>query len=401
MKFINQYTNKVYDTIEACEASEKEYLEKVRDDMRILAKSILNCNGQKEAKEVFIKLPDSKKDPVIAELKNMYPYSAVDTILSYQEFENGEDEMIRAVKYLWSYAKYPYIEQLLKAGVLRRLISDSTIGRSYSWYNKYEDLDKHFKKGKTLVDITGLKMFMIPFIEDVKTWGEYDETSRIFRKVAKGKEDCQLWKDLLNQLNITRMREVKYLLNNGYFTLQTLHNYLDRLDQHQAIGKYEAIVLTKRYVSNCKKLDINPVFDSPSIKRDVDVTNREVRRIADALFEREIKVIFESPEYKKLAYENDEFVVITPTCNHDLIVEGQNLHNCVGSYGRWYIKNGNGKVVFVRRKSDPSRSYVCVDISKRVDGYHIRQFLTFSNQQPDVKALAFKDEYQRYLSTLK
>lgn len=97
-----------------------------------------------------------------------------------------------------------------------------------------------------------------------------------------------------------------------------------------------------------------------------------------------------------LAFENDIFEVIIPTTNAELITEGENQHNCVGGYGQ-RVAEGSRYVVFIRRKSDPTKAYITCDIY--TDGT-ICQYLTKYNYGVhDTDAVAFKTAYQNHLST--
>lgn len=97
-----------------------------------------------------------------------------------------------------------------------------------------------------------------------------------------------------------------------------------------------------------------------------------------------------------LSFENEAFVVIVPTTKEELRAEGESQRNCVGGYGH-RIADGERNVVFIRRKSDPTHSYITCDIMS--DGA-INQYLAWGNRYPtDADALAFKRLYQQHLST--
>lgn len=108
---------------------------------------------------------------------------------------------------------------------------------------------------------------------------------------------------------------------------------------------------------------------------------------------------------ESFAYENDKFIVIVPQTIEELIAEGNAQHNCVGEY--WTRNYGNDiesgimsrGVVFIRRKDNPSESYITCDFS--LDDKYICQYLgQYNNCIFDDDALAFKKEYQQYLCTL-
>ena len=96
-----------------------------------------------------------------------------------------------------------------------------------------------------------------------------------------------------------------------------------------------------------------------------------------------------------LAFENDDYVVVIPETADEIINEGKNQHNCVGSYVRDVI-NEYCNIVFVRKKSEPDKSYITVEI--RTNGY-IGQYLREYNHQASATDNAFRKLYQEHLST--
>lgn len=57
-----------------------------------------------------------------------------------------------------------------------------------------------------------------------------------------------------------------------------------------------------------------------------------------------------------MAYENYCFIV--PTTLKELIDEGEQQHNCVGSYYNNFMSEGNGFIYFIRKKNEPEKSYI-------------------------------------------
>lgn len=100
-----------------------------------------------------------------------------------------------------------------------------------------------------------------------------------------------------------------------------------------------------------------------------------------------------------LAYENDTFLVIVPMSKKECIDEGKKMHNCLGGHEwNFYLSTGERQVVFIRRKSAPTKSYITCDIYNR----KIKQYLAPCNTYvTDEDALAFRQEYQQYLNTLR
>lgn len=96
-----------------------------------------------------------------------------------------------------------------------------------------------------------------------------------------------------------------------------------------------------------------------------------------------------------LTFENDDYVVVIPETADEIINEGKNQHNCVGSYVNDVVRE-NCNIVFVRQKSNPDVSYITVEIYS--NGY-IGQYLRSYNHSASDADHAFRRLYQQHLST--
>lgn len=56
--------------------------------------------------------------------------------------------------------------------------------------------------------------------------------------------------------------------------------------------------------------------------------------------------------------QSNDFVIIVPSTMDDFTKEGQMQNNCVGSYYHNSIAAGDNLIYFIRKKSNPSRSYI-------------------------------------------
>lgn len=61
-------------------------------------------------------------------------------------------------------------------------------------------------------------------------------------------------------------------------------------------------------------------------------------------------------ELENLLYEDYCFIV--PTTLKELINEGEQQHNCVGSYYNNFMSDGIGFIYFIRKKNEPEKSYI-------------------------------------------
>lgn len=96
-----------------------------------------------------------------------------------------------------------------------------------------------------------------------------------------------------------------------------------------------------------------------------------------------------------LAFENDDYVVVIPETADEIINEGKNQHNCVGGYVNDVIQ-AYCNIVFVRKKNEPNKSYITVEINKNG---RIRQYLRAYNHCAEGADNDFYRAYQQHLST--
>jgi hypothetical protein len=88
---------------------------------------------------------------------------------------------------------------------------------------------------------------------------------------------------------------------------------------------------------------------------------------------------------KAWEFEDEEYMVVVPTCAEDFITEGKLQHNCVGGYVEAVLNENRGcHVIFLRKKENPEIPVLTVEI----DSYNgrqpsIRQFLLAYNQHPN------------------
>ena len=104
---------------------------------------------------------------------------------------------------------------------------------------------------------------------------------------------------------------------------------------------------------------------------------------------------YQNEKRNALTFENDEFIVVIPTTNQELVAEGMAQDNCVGGYGE-RIANKSCNVVFIRAKSAPEQSYITCEVCNG----RIYQYLArFNLSVADENANAFRNLYQQHLST--
>lgn len=107
----------------------------------------------------------------------------------------------------------------------------------------------------------------------------------------------------------------------------------------------------------------------------------------------------QEPKKEQLAFENDNFIVIVPTTSDEFVREANAQRNCVNSWYKEQVADKETHVVFVRKKSNPTKSYITCEVSN--NGY-ITQFLLAFNRQCSggTPEADFRRAYQNHLSSV-
>lgn len=194
---------------------------------------------------------------IIDKFKEKNPYSA---IYEYEEqvekrrnsnFRNYrgyyyEDPNIELLGYAMTYVKYPQIEKMFKSG-LDRFVTE--------WIRSTSDLfPRNFKNGNNLNEITKLPKFAWQLLKDegitdINKWNEF----RVWvQKENLSKEQLETILNL-NIRDTATIKAIRGILNSEYegkrlYTLDTLLNYLSRVDMYQAIKTEEAILILRDYI---------------------------------------------------------------------------------------------------------------------------------------------------------
>lgn len=152
-----------------------------------------------------------------------------------------------------------------------------------------------------------------------------------------------------------------------------------------------------RTVSRCYEMGVIPRKES--ILTEYQTVQNNYNIWQNAAKER----AFKESQRPEFAFENDDFVAIVPTTILELIKEGSDMNNCVGSY--WLNNYGNSAkkfnrgVVFVRRKNNPKKSYITCDFT--LSDMTIQQYLGNSNCHiDDESAKVFRKQLQAHLKSL-
>ena len=97
----------------------------------------------------------------------------------------------------------------------------------------------------------------------------------------------------------------------------------------------------------------------------------------------------------KVSFEYGDYVVVLPEKPNDLIIEGELMRHCVGSYVDKVV-NGQTYIVFVRRKVDPKTPYITAQI--KLNGKLGQYYLSGDRDIKLPADIEFKNAYQTHLN---
>lgn len=382
MKFYSEILNKMFDTLEELNAAENEHNKLNENDIMEVWDDIKSLDGVVE----FLRQLKVLGVPYISQrekitLKNL----CVELGKKYTYIPDVTYSFTNSLLRFKAAELHPEIEQLLKAGfyfIIQRL-------STYN-YQEWERFYKTcFKSGGNIKDITGLPKWSWDIVKRNFSFQRYNDMRILITRYFNDQNDKEFYSKIMS-LNQSRMREFKYLINSGHYDTKSLKSYLDRVDFYQAIPYCESIPCLCSYIKNCKKLKITPNTNSGSLKRDLDITMRDVRRESDRIDQERYEELYKKK--KVFEFKKGNYSLVLPKNKQELIYEGREMQNCVGHYW-WSVSRGSTNVLFM--KDNNGKSVATIEVSN--NGY-IKQQLAKSNRTiNDAGMLKFLEDYKEYL----
>lgn len=319
-----------------------------------------------------------------------------DTFLKYNSYDlyRAETHDPCYVRYLCYYARYPLIEQLVKAG--------------YSDF--VDDLIVCNNPNKSVIDFTASSVkaaFRRVRIEDLrrrKTAGVRDScqlmrmTARLRRYGSKAFDKAAFYLRNIDGMGVRkdadaihRLTGVDYERMHAYLCGQMqlylvatrYRTYFDYIDQAQKIGAFST--------------DTCFLFPRDLVTAHDRITGVYNAKLEAERLEKSKKLLAKSARLTKrlcaaYCYEDEHYTVVVPQIPDDIICEGKALRHCVGGYAQRHFE-GVTVIVFIRRKEAVSTPYFTVEL--RPGTGSIVQIHGLRNCNPDSDLQAFVDAWQK------
>jgi hypothetical protein len=304
---------------------------------------------------------------IIQQLQSQYPYSGCEEFLRAMQkkhrylgyIDSEKTDLLEASiwveQYFSAYLKAPQIEQLVKAGYVTS-VSDYVFSRGKSAEKLF---NTSFKPGKDLKQIIQMPEAYARRIKDVglESFNEW----RIFVKKFNPSLEC-FDRIIRQHFTSKELKLFKKIVNSGYYSADTLANYLERCDQYQAIGKEDALMLISDYIRMCKYMGVEPNVKTNSLKREHDLMARSYR-IDLSVIKKELY----AERVEKLTgyeYSNKDYMIVAPKSLDEIVHEGSEQMNCLASYAN-LIAEGKKTVFFLRETEFPNKAFITIEINPK------------------------------------
>ena len=318
-----------------------------------------------------------------------------DTFLKYNSYDlyRAETHDPCYIRYLCYYARYPLIEQLVKAG----------------YADFVYDLVSQDNPNKSVIDFTApsVKAAFKVRIEDLrrrKSVYVYDTcqlmrlTAKFKRFGAKAFDKALFYKKNIMTGGVKSEADLIHRLTGA--TYEQMHAYLCRqCGEHRLTEMYR---FYKDYLEQAQKLDAFTTDSSFLFPRDFMAAHDRIADLYNAKLEaerqeKEKELMKKSAALTKrlreqYGYEDEHYTIVLPRTMGDIVHEGKELRHSVGGYAKRHFE-GATVIVFVRRKEAVKTPYFTVEFTPTTR--LIRQIHGLSNCNSDKELQAFADAWQK------
>ncbi len=282
--------------------------------------------------------------------------------------------------YLLRQRKYPYLENLVKAGwvyTIDSAISKELSGNMRAGYLLEEVADLSKPKPK---DMLGMSR------EEVRRFGEQKwDLERVEAWKLCREMGADAFAELTNRYEAYALGEAAMVFGAG--VLPKIDAYLQKQNaKKKGLAPRHGLILYRDYRAMLAALgggETEVELYPPNLQRAHDRLMREKKAAAS----RETDLLFEAQRVRwaGLEWSDGEICAVLPRNSADLVVEGQKLRHCVGGYASSHVE---GKlIVFIRHARRRSRSWFTLNIDTTGREWKEIQLHGYGNEWAEGKKL--------------
>ncbi|WP_286077800.1 PcfJ domain-containing protein [Thomasclavelia cocleata] len=280
--------------------------------------------------------------------------------------------------------EYPVLELLIKMKYLKLYfdIVDKMIlaGSRYSILDSVKELNKLLNNTTKGTLALKIPQYIGTYLKEKSaSLNEYIAWCDIYDLENISKENFENLINTSYYLKCLMSGQLKNLPNimKYDYKLEKLLKYLHKASKQDTDERYysskyykyqNAIDLLKDYLEMCDLMDIKPDKTPMNLKKAhddmADAYKAKENEIYDSKFDALSKAVtkcitrdVDESEYTKM---ESKYAVIVPKNSRDFVDEGQQQHNCVGSYCR-SVLNGYCIIFFIRKRESLNESYITAE----------------------------------------
>lgn len=326
------------------------------------------------------------KNPMNKRFLSSYLYTGnLKEVLKCGNLENsgmdilaGRKQRFNVNKYITTFHQRPYLEYLVKAGLLRMA---ADVVNTYGWWGDPDAVDAQARSIRGALKLDGNRVNRIKQLNgglNVLEWLQKEEAMGV-----------RISEESLRYLSEKRLsvRECGSLLESAG-SVNRMVNYIKK----QKLPARKTMIIWEDYLRMAANEGMNIMDDIVRFPKDlkarhdqlVELANerREAKRMEGyAGLDRRIRGRLS--DVKKYFWEDDGYIIVPAAKSEELMAEGRALHHCVGASDRYMEKMAEGKswILFLRKKEAPEKPYYTIEISMEDD--RIIQYYSEFDRQPD------------------
>lgn len=308
------------------------------------------------------------------------PLGVIETLQNI--IEENEDDTIthdygEIMLFLYKYV--PYEERPFVANLLERMLAiDKRL--DYYWplnIRNLKELDNNFKYMR---NFPGKKIIYSEFMRYV-----------LSEKLKTQNSDWAKLSDI--EIEIMQRYFTEYSIHDKKMQKEILNLYI-RSYLRDLFSDNEGIFTIFKYVKYCEFLGHK--FEHKNFLREFAEVQRSYTLLKEEI---DSNAIVEN--YKKQInawnFKYGDFSIVIPNCAKDLIVEGTQMHHCVGRYVSDIVDNKR-YICFVRKNNNIDEPYITCEIL--LDGRIGQYYLAYDRAIHTPKDIEFREAFQEYLNSV-
>ena len=310
----------------------------------------------------------------------------------YYEMYTGVSKEIDPSHYIGLERKYPILERLVKAGLIK--LATDVYFEDYEYIGDFDENQTELLKQMGIDQARLKRLRSIKESMPVLRWLRFEKKlDTIFPDdVIKNLAEWEVTPDDVELVGYSATKVRNYLSRQqaltGYEPRWLMTEWRDYLNMAEDIG----MDISKDMIRKPKNLqkahqEVIDIKEANSIKEQADEIRKKFAKCDEVL-----KTI------DLYEYSNDTYTLITPKRVEDIVREGTVLRHCVHTCDYYFdrIQNHESYLVFLRKSSQPDVPWYTLEVEP---GGNIRQKRTTGDcQNEDLKdALPFLREWQQVI----